>query len=91
MTFADEFLRTEADDAADREHHQHLRGDQVSNINMGPTLTQRLCARADRLEEEARGLRRLARDLEMHEANVESGGFAFTEEAKVALWRLAKL
>ncbi len=55
------------------------------------TTTDRLRARADRLEQEARGLRRLAKDLDFQQANEESGGFRFTDESKKALWRLAKL
>ena len=55
------------------------------------TTMDKLRSRAERFELEARGLRRLAKDLEMHEQNVEDGGFRFTDEAKKALWRLAKL
>ncbi len=63
----------------------------MSDLPIGPTITQRLVARAERLEEEAKGLRRLARDLGLHDANYEECPFRFTEESKKALWRLAKL
>ena len=55
------------------------------------TTTDRLRARADRLEEEARGLRRLAKDLDFQEANVQDGGFAFSAESIKTLNRLARL
>ena len=54
-------------------------------------MTDRLRARADRFELEARGLRRLAKDLDFQEAHAQGGGFKFTDESKEALWRLAKL
>ncbi len=55
------------------------------------TTTDRLRARADRLEVEAGGLRRLAKDLDFQAKHVEDGGFAFHSDSLKTLWRLAKL
>ena len=55
------------------------------------TTTKRLRSRADRLENEARGLRRLAKDLDFQQKHEDSGGFRFTDESKKALLRLARL
>ncbi len=54
-------------------------------------LTDRLRARAGSLEQEAAGLRRLAKDLDFQQEHEDSGGYRFTEESKQALWRLAQL
>ena len=86
----EEIVRDLDDRAAHREHVDYIRNGATS-MRMSTSTTDRLRARADRLEEEARGLRRLAKDLDFQEKNAEDGGFRFTDESKATLWRLAKL
>jgi len=42
-------------------------------------------------QEEAIGLRRLAKDLDFQSKHADDGGFRFHDESLKTLWRLAKL